>query len=41
MAVKRNAADYSLEYPLAAKVVDEAFYVDDCLTGANSVKEGI
>ena len=25
----------------AAKVVDEAFYVDDCLTGANTVEEAI
>ena len=41
MAVKQNAADYAHEYPLASKVVDEAFYVDDCLTGVNSVEEGI
>ena len=41
MAVKQNATKYSHEYPLAAKVVEEAFYVDDCLTGANSIEEGI
>ena len=41
MTVKQNAADYAHQYPLAAKVVDEAFYVDDCLTGANSIEEGI
>ena len=41
MAVKQNATEYSHEYPLAAKVVDEAFYVDDCLTGANSIEEGV
>ena len=41
MTVKQNATDYAYEYPLAAKVVDEAFYVDDCLTGANSIEEGI
>lgn len=41
MAVKQNAADYAHEYPLAAKVVDEGFYVDDCLTGADSLEESI
>ena len=34
MAVKRNAIDYSHEYPMAAEVVQKSFYVDDCLTGA-------
>ena len=33
MAVKENAADYAHEYPMAAKAVDEAFYVDDCEEG--------
>ena len=41
MAVKQNAADFAHEYPLATKIVNEAFYVDDCLTGADSVEEGI
>ena len=41
MAVKQNAADFAHEYPLATKTVNEAFYVDDCLTGADSVEEGI
>ena len=41
MAVKQNAEDYTMDYPLAAKVVEEAFYVDDCLTGADSVQEGL
>ena len=41
MAVKQNTVDYVCEYPLATKVVDEAFYADDCLTGANSIEEGI
>ena len=41
MAVKQNAADFAHEYPMAAKIVNEAFYVDDCLTGADSVEEGI
>ena len=41
MAVKQNAADFAHEYPLAAKIVDEAFYVDECLTGADSIEERI
>ena len=40
-AVKQNAADFALEYPLAVKTVDNAFYVDDCLTGADSIEEGV
>lgn len=36
-----NAEDFAHKYPLAAKIVEEAFYVDDCLTGAVSVKEGV
>lgn len=34
MAVKQNAADFSLEFPAAVKAVDESFYVDDDLSGA-------
>ena len=41
MAVKRNAIDFAHKYPLAAKVVEVSFYVDDCLTGADSVEQGI
>ena len=41
MAVKQNATDFAHEYPLAAKIVNEAFYVDNCLTGADSIEEGI
>ena len=41
MAVKRNALDFALEYPLAAKIVDESFYVDDALTGADSIEETV
>ena len=41
MAIKQNAADKAHKYPLAAQVVDDGFYVDDCLTGADSVEEGI
>lgn len=32
MAVKRNAMEYAGDYSLAAHVVNESFYVDDCLT---------
>lgn len=41
MAVKQNAADFLLEYPLAARAVNESFYVDDGLTGADSIEEAI
>ena len=39
MAVKQNADELFDEYPLAAKAVSEAFYVDDCLTGADFVEQ--
>lgn len=41
MCVKRNAADFAHKYPLAAKIVNDSFYVDDCLSGADSVEEGV
>ena len=41
MAIKQNAIDLAPNYPLAAKVVDESFYVDDGLTGADTVDEAI
>ena len=41
MSVKRNAMDHALEFPKAATAVETAFYVDDCLMGANSVDEAI
>ena len=41
MAVKQNSIDFATEFPIAAKVVDTSFYVDDCLTGANSIEEAI
>ena len=41
MIVKQNATDFVTEFPTAAKVVDISFYVDDCLTGANSTAEAI
>ena len=41
MAVKRNARDHAIDHPLASKVVDESFYVDDGLTGADSVEGAV
>ena len=39
MCVKQNAQDHANAFPLAAKAVEESFYVDDGLTGADS-KDG-
>jgi hypothetical protein len=41
MSVKRNASDHALEFPKATDVVESAFYVDDCLAGADSIDEAI
>ena len=41
MAVKQNAMDFALQYPLATQKVYEAFYVEDGLTGADSITEAI
>ena len=41
MAVRQNSIDHANRYPLAAKVVEENFYVDDCLTGAETPEETI
>lgn len=38
MSVQRNAQELSQEYPLATQ---ESFYVDDGLTGADTVEEAI
>ena len=32
MAVKQNAADFSLEFPTAGKAVNESFYLELLLT---------
>ena len=37
MAVKQNAHDNIAEYLQAAETVEKSFYVDDCLTGADTV----
>ena len=41
MAVQQNALDLAIEYPRAAKIVAESFYVDDGLIGADSEQEAI
>lgn len=41
MSVKQNVADLSHQYPLAAAAVEQSFYVDDALTGADSVEGAI
>ena len=41
MAVKQNAADFSLEFPAAGKAVNESFYVDNGLVGADSIERAI
>ena len=39
MAIKQNAYEHANEYPLAAKVVHESFYMDDSLTGADTIED--
>ena len=39
MSVKQNDMDFAHEYLLAAKITLSSFYVDDCLTGADTVAE--
>ena len=41
MCIKQNAIDHELQYPLASKAVEHAFYVDDGVTGADSVEETV
>ena len=41
MSVWQNAIDSAHEYPLAARVVEDSFYVDDCLSGADHVENAI
>ncbi len=41
MAIKQNALDFAKEYPQAAEVINKSFYVDDGLTGADSVQDAI
>ena len=41
MCVRQNALDLSVDFPLATKAVDGSFYVDDGLTGADSVDQAV
>ena len=41
MSVRQNALDLAHKFPLAAKVVEDCFYIDDCLTGANTIERAI
>lgn len=41
MAMKQNALDFTTVFPQAAIAVENSFYVDDGLTGANSVSDAI
>ena len=41
MCVKQNSLDFAVDFPLAAKAVDDSFYVDDGLTGADSIDQAI
>ena len=38
MCVKHNAFDFTLKYLLASRMVNESFYIDDGLTGVDSVE---
>ena len=41
MSIKQNATDLANEYPLAAKAVNDSFYIDDGLTGADSIEQAM
>ena len=41
MAVKQNALDNAHTYPQAIQSVLDSFYVDDGLTGADSIEEAV
>ena len=41
MAIKQNAINLAHEYPQASEMVEEFFYVDDCLTGADNNEDAI
>lgn len=41
MAVRQNAVDLAMKYPLAYKAVMESFYVDDGLTGADTPEQAL
>ena len=39
MSVKQNASDFSACCPLAAQTVEKSLYVDNCLSGADTVQD--
>ena len=41
MYIKQNAANLVKEFPLVAAAVEESFYVDDGLTGADNVETAV
>ena len=41
MVLKQNTIDLTDRYPLAVNVVHKSFYVDDTLTGADSIESAI
>ena len=41
MSIKQNSLEFASEYPLAADVVNKSFYVDDCLSGADTPEQAI
>ena len=41
MCIKQNAIDHASQFPQAAEAVHSSFYVDDGLTGADSVEQAI
>ena len=41
MCIKPNALTHALQYPVAAEAVDNASYVNDSVTGVDSVKQAI
>ena len=41
MCGKQNTFDFILKYPLASRMVNKSFYIDDGLAGADSVERAI
>ena len=41
MAVMQNVLDIALQYPLPVKAVDASFYLDNTVTGADSIKGAV
>ena len=39
--LRQLASDYRQEFPIAAQIIENSFYVDDCLTGANTLEEAL